>query len=424
MKNLLFVLMSLFLMQTHMVQAYPATPDFAAFDRRAQAGERLNVVFFGASLTWGANASDPVQTSYRGQTARKFEAAYPNAHFRFFDAAIGGTGSQLGVFRLDRDVLRHHPDLVFLDFSANDDIYSDNPESLASYESLVRRLVTEANCPVVQMIFPFKWNVQNADVEKMKRRDAHLAISRAYDTAVGDAIALGISRVKNGEIALETLWPFDGVHPGDKGYALFSDAAWQGFQEGVKRKIVCRAPAKMIYADTFLSHNRVRLAALGELPAGWKKGIPNRVSAYYDMLMSRWLDDEIIASNRLETIGADGKKTKTPQQVERLKLRFRGSFVMLFGEGTPKSVKYHVYLDGKPVEHEVKKQMTTDFDAAKVAGPSNGNTHSVELIAQNLDPSIEHTLEIEPLFEAEKEGELRLGSLCVAGGAAQANLAP
>ncbi|MGB2998239.1 MAG: hypothetical protein WBC59_06340, partial [Phycisphaerae bacterium] len=34
-----------------------ATPSFADFDRRAQQGERLNVVFFGASLTWGANAS-------------------------------------------------------------------------------------------------------------------------------------------------------------------------------------------------------------------------------------------------------------------------------------------------------------------------------------------------------------------------------
>ena len=56
-----------------------ATPSFADFDRRANAGERLNVVFFGASLTWGANASDPNFTSYRGVMARKFEAAYPNA---------------------------------------------------------------------------------------------------------------------------------------------------------------------------------------------------------------------------------------------------------------------------------------------------------------------------------------------------------
>ena len=44
-----------------------AAPDFAAFDQRGRGGERLNVVFFGASLTWGANATDPQLTSYRGR---------------------------------------------------------------------------------------------------------------------------------------------------------------------------------------------------------------------------------------------------------------------------------------------------------------------------------------------------------------------
>src|SRR5688572_5121433 len=102
--------------------ASETTPSFADFNKRAKAGERLNVVFFGASLTWGANASDPNNTSYRAQLARRMEELYPEARFKFFDSAIGGTGSQLGVFRFDRDVLRHKPDLVFLDFSANDDI--------------------------------------------------------------------------------------------------------------------------------------------------------------------------------------------------------------------------------------------------------------------------------------------------------------
>ncbi len=99
---------------------------FADFDARAKAGAPLNVVFFGASLTWGANASDPIETSYRAVMRDRFEQACPAAHFRFRDAAIGGTGSQLGVFRLERDVLAHKPALVFVDFTANDGIYSDD----------------------------------------------------------------------------------------------------------------------------------------------------------------------------------------------------------------------------------------------------------------------------------------------------------
>ena len=85
-------------------------------------------MFFGASLTWGANASDPNLTSYRALVGARLEKAYPKARFKFWDAAIGGTGSQLGVFRFERDVLRRKPDLVFLDFSANDDINSDDSD--------------------------------------------------------------------------------------------------------------------------------------------------------------------------------------------------------------------------------------------------------------------------------------------------------
>ena len=54
-----------------------AAPDFGELDRRAKAGEHLNVVFFGASLTWGANATDPQSTSYRALIARRLEERYP-----------------------------------------------------------------------------------------------------------------------------------------------------------------------------------------------------------------------------------------------------------------------------------------------------------------------------------------------------------
>jgi len=100
------------------VPAAAASPSFTAFHARAQAGDRLTVVFYGASLTWGANATDQNYFSYRARIAARLTDKYPLARFIFHDAAIGGTGSQLGVFRLDRDVLSRKPDLVFVDFTA------------------------------------------------------------------------------------------------------------------------------------------------------------------------------------------------------------------------------------------------------------------------------------------------------------------
>ena len=374
-------------------------PDFGDFDRRARAGARLSVVFFGASLTWGANASDPQQTSYRARVAQRLAAAYPAAHFAFHDAAIGGTTSQLGVFRLDRDVLRHAPDLVFLDFSANDGINEAAPETLASYEAIVRRLVSEARTPVVQVILPFKWDIDRGTTDGMAGRDAHLAIAKAYHTAVGDAVALAQSRVKAGAVTTEKLWPFDGMHPGDRGYDLFADAAWTAFNDAVRDQRVCSAPEKMLHAFTYLRSARVRLSTLGPPPSGWHVSAPNPVSAYFDMLMSRWLDDELVATPSASTGGA-----------APFRARFTGSMVMLFGESTVTSAPYRVLIDGEPVKQ--------DFRGSTLAEVVKGNAHHVQVIADGLDPTREHTLEIRPLFSAgtAPPPELRLESICVAGG--------
>jgi lysophospholipase L1-like esterase len=392
--------------------ATPTTrlPSFAQFDQRARAGERLNVVFFGASLTWGSNANDPNRTSYRALVADRLEQAYPEARFKFYDAAIGGTGSQLGVFRLDRDVLAHHPDLVFLDFSANDDIYSDNPETLASYEGILHRLIAEANCPVEQVIFPFKWDVAGKSTAKMKRRDAHLALSRAYHTAVGDAIALAIERVANGTTSLERIWPLDGVHPGDEGYVLFADAAWDAFQAAVRQGLVCQAPPAMFYGEAYLHSARVPLRTLGPLPAGWREGKSNVSAAYFDFTMSRWLDSVDIAS-----LPAPVKGVRAPAAPARFRARFHGSMLMLFGETTPTSGKFRVWIDGQAVRYTPPKakESTDLFDAGQFAQRLHGNGHYAQVIATGLDAAAEHVLGIEPLLEPGQE--LRLESICVAG---------
>lgn len=405
--SLLVPTLSAFAASSPSTQPKNRAADFAALEKRARAGEKLNVIFFGASLTWGANASDPTLTSYRAQVARRFEAAYPKAHFKFWDAAIGGTGSQLGVFRLERDVLGRSPDLVFLDFSANDDIYSADEETLASYESLVRRLVLRG-VPVVQVIFPFKWNIKTGEMAKMKRREAHLQISRAYNTAVGDAIALISARVESGQANVEELWPFDGAHPDDNGYALFAEAAWQGFQDGIKKRTVCRAPSTLLHAPTYMTWKRARISQLGPLPAGWRVGTVSRTSAFFDFLMSRWLDDSVIAST-------DSAATS---EVQRLRFQFNGSTVMIFGESTPQSGQYRVYLDGQLIERTLNGKTQSEFDPGAFAKLIGGNGHHAQLITTGLATDKTHNLEIEPIFTQSSKQELRLESICVAGGLA------
>jgi Lysophospholipase L1 and related esterases len=379
-----------------LVRAHASEAAFAEFDRRAREGEALSVVFLGGSLTWGAQATDPQLTSYRALTSRRLEARYPRARFRFWDAAIGGTTSQLGAFRLERDVLARKPDLVFLDFTVNDGPRGKPvPDRLASYEAIVRRLVT-AGVPVVQAIFAVKRDV-SPDTDARPLDAEHKAIARAYGVPSGDAVSLMRAKVAAGEATADELWdcPPDATHPGDKGYALYAEAVWEAFERGVREGAVCRAPKAMLHADTYMTVARVRLSSLGALPEGWRVGKPHRNAVAFDFVMSRWADDMTIAQ---------GAKAAP------LTLKVRGKNVLLFGDGTPKSGRYEVRVDG---------------GAAKTYDPGrnarDGNFRHVQFIAENLAADREHVIEITPLLEDGQE--LQIESVCVAGAPATVEVA-
>lgn len=91
------------------LRARDGLPDFFA---KAQAGGKVTVAYFGGSIT--------AAEGWRPQTTVWLKQRYPKAEFIEVNAAIGGTGSDLGVYRLGRDVLEHKPDLVFVEFAVND----------------------------------------------------------------------------------------------------------------------------------------------------------------------------------------------------------------------------------------------------------------------------------------------------------------
>jgi lysophospholipase L1-like esterase len=374
------------------------SPSFADFDRRARAGEALSVVFLGGSLTWGAVASDPTQTSYRALIGRRLKQFYDNPRIESHDAAIGGTGSHLAVFRLERDVLRHRPDLVFVEFAVNDHPFAVHPGRLEAYEAIVRRLVL-AGIPVVQGLLAVKQDLAPEPMEKRVLDAEHKKISLAYGTGLGDAVALMRARVASGETKADELWnPREGTHPNDAGYALYAEAMWNGFRQAVEEKRVCRAPENMLHPGTFTRVTRRKISALAPLPAGWSVGIPTPWGCAFDFYMSRWFDDVTIAQGL---------------EAAPLHLVFHGSMLLLFGEATDKSGRFQVRIDGDIMSGEG----STDG----VYNAKGNGMHLVRVIAENLDPTRPHTLDIMPLLE--KDQELRLESVCVAGGATTVSIA-
>jgi len=369
----------------------PRMASFADFDARAKAGERLTVVFFGGSLTWSANATEPNVTGFRGLMAKYLTEKYPKAHFTFVDAAIGGTGSNLGMFRLERDVLSKRPDLVFLDFSCNDGGEHTELPNTCCYEYLLREMIGRG-IPVQQMFFTFReWSKPGAVPSKVHpRRDVYLQLAKAYGTPVGDVYGTALwKRMNAGEVPVETVWPIDGGHPDDIGYRMFADAGITGFERALSEGAVCRVPEKPAFGT--VRDVRRWNPAEGALPQGWARKLTYRTSLWYDGLSSRWMED----------VAAFSGKARSPLAFEAT-----GNFVAVFGEADEHAPKAEVVADGKEI---------ATFDGYHRAGPGR-----LFIWRNALLPGWEdgvprkHAFSIDPAPSGDEKGEFRIGSVCTA----------
>ena len=278
---------------------------FAEFDKKAQEKKPLSVVFFGGSLTWGANASDPNRTSYRGLMMEYLQKKYPGTPFRFHDAAIGGTGSDLGMFRLERDVLSQKPDLVFLDFTVNDDMEGTNTEALASYEYIIRTLLKK-NIPVVQVIMACGYHYrEDYTSDEMTRRRDHLKIAGHYNLPVADIYHVMGGMLTSGELTVSGIWPFEQTHPDDPGYKVFFEVVKVAYEKAVSDKKRCKLTEETLFQEMYNNPRRMKLVE-NDLPEGWKRGKTYRTSMWYDGLSSRWIDDvallDVKKSNKFSSI--------------------------------------------------------------------------------------------------------------------------
>ena len=91
----------------------------AVFDK-IEIEHKWNIVYIGGSITQGCHA-ETEDRRYVNLSAGWWNEVFPNAEVTFFNAGIGATSSQYGAARADCHVLDKDPDLVFVEFSVNDD---------------------------------------------------------------------------------------------------------------------------------------------------------------------------------------------------------------------------------------------------------------------------------------------------------------
>lgn len=179
---------------------------------KAGRGEPVTIGFIGGSITQGCLSSTP-KTCYAYRVFEWWCRNYPDTSIRYLNAGIGGTTSEFGVARVDKDLLRCDPDLVFVEFSVNDENTSHFKET---YEGLIRKILHHKPCePAIIIVNNVHYDTgENA-------QDMHNEIGEAYQIpciSIKDSV---FPLIANKKIKAEDLTE-DMLHPNDAGHALIA----------------------------------------------------------------------------------------------------------------------------------------------------------------------------------------------------------
>ena len=189
---------------------------------RLTRNKKLTIGYFGGSITEGAGASDPSKP-WRALMTAWFRKQYPDCEITEIQAAIGGTGTELGVFRCERDLTSKKPDLVFMEFSINDSGLKVT-DILANSEAIIRKIYA-AN-PYCEIVYvhttsrDYSGRLEHGSI--FSSRAAHAVVMEHYHIPqldIGEILRTRVlTEFKDWSAVLK-----DSVHPNDTGYSIYGE---------------------------------------------------------------------------------------------------------------------------------------------------------------------------------------------------------
>ncbi|NQV27915.1 MAG: SGNH/GDSL hydrolase family protein [Rhodopirellula sp.] len=338
--------------------------------KKLRDGQPVNIAYLGGSITAAAG--------WRVKTREWFSKEFPKAEVNEIHAAIGGTGSDLGVFRVQRDALRHKPDLLFVEFAVNDG--GATPHRIwQAVEGIVRQ--TWAANPRTDICFVYTYRVgYEANLQKGLCPTAASAMELLADHYGIPSINFALKIVElqqAGKLIFQSDEPAspgvvqfskDGVHPLDAGHQIYTD-------------VVAEAVRHMSDQSTPVDHQSKLQQAFVEDHWQAAKMVP--IDAR--MLSPEW--KELPSDSRLaKSFGLRmGTLWETTEPGSRLTFQFRGTSAKLYDLLGPDGGQVVITVDGKTRPKPVPR-----FD-------SYCTYHRIATlsVADGLDPNELHTVTIE-----------------------------
>ncbi len=310
---------------------------------KLESGRAVRIIYLGGSITKAPG--------WRTMTEQWFREQYPQARIEATNAAISGTGSDLAAFRLQHDVLRHEPDLLFVEFAVNDS-WTSAGRIQRAMEGVVRQTWrAQPNCDII-----FVYTVHEGMLADLQAGEpppavkSHEIVANHYDIA-SVLFGVEVARLeKEGKLIFTGDWPQteeekaalgdtilfsgDGAHPYDAGHALYAAAVIRsiGRMKGVGEPGPQPLPAPL-REDNF-EYAKPTPLDRAQLSPGWRKLDVTGDPAVRKLLEGAEFGDKLDALWLAEQPG------------ESISFRFRGTSVMVYDMVGPDCGQIIVTVDG------------------------------------------------------------------------------
>lgn len=200
--------------------------------------KELSILYFGGSVTagyggsWDSIVNDRAQ-SWRYRSYQWFVKNFPDADITQINTAIGESGTFLGTYRLEEDVIAKNPDLIFIEYAINDRYKGVSQEVAAlQYETIVREIKKALpKCDIVTLL------VTDKEVAGTLYATAagHEEMAEYYNIStvnVGLALWNAIGKTTDNWSTYFT----DIVHPTDAGYNEY----YKCLEEYLNNALLCK----------------------------------------------------------------------------------------------------------------------------------------------------------------------------------------
>ncbi len=206
--------------------------------------KKLTIGYIGGSITEGSSAekmSGSLQLSYVNRISNWFKGKYPEANIETVNSGVSDTGTNFGLFRLDRTLMNENghdmPDLVFVEYTSNDWIY--DTQSVDDLKSQIESLFLNIwkHNPYAEIVAV----ITIGDAESQNRQ-AYKLVCEHYGIPIID-VGVALRKKINEKIGTTNesdgnyYYTVDNLHPSHYGYDIYMpeiEKSFNSYLDGIK----------------------------------------------------------------------------------------------------------------------------------------------------------------------------------------------